>query len=126
MVASDLIINGVSYSATKLPSAIKQMNIARRVLPILATGGDVKSIFDNIGSLSDENFEYVLKGLLEGIQRKDGGSAGVWSPVIVNGAIAYSDINMLDLIQLAKASAMENYDFLGNVDGLMSKMTTQA
>ena len=123
MVASDLVLNGISYSVGKLPSAIKQMNVARRVLPILANGGDIKSIFDNVGSLSDESFEYVLIGLLDAVKRKDGGSAGVWSNIVVNGAIVYADIDMMDLIQLAKASAVENFGFLGNVEGLMSNVT---
>lgn len=125
-MASDLTINGVAYSIAKIPSAIKQMHIARRVLPILAGGGDINSIFDNIGSIKDEDFEYVLMGLLDGVKRKDGGSAGLWSNITVNGALVYSDINMIDLLQLAKASAVENFGFLGNVDSLMSSMTNQA
>jgi hypothetical protein len=59
------------------------------------------------------------------VKRKDGGGAGVWTDVVVNGTIAYQDINMLDLLQLAKASAMENFSFLGNVEALMSDVTKQ-
>jgi hypothetical protein len=125
-MACDLTLNGISYSVSKIPSAIKQMQIARRVLPILAGGEKVESIFNNIGSIKDEDFEYVLIGLLDGVKRKDGGKSGVWSSVVVNGAIAYQDIDMLDLLQLAKASAMENFGFLGNVESLMSGVTKQA
>lgn len=125
-MACDLTLNGISYSVTKIPSAIKQMQIARRVLPVLAGGEKVESIFNNIGSLKDEDFEYILIGLLESVKRKDGGKSGVWSSVVVNGVIAYQDIDMLDLLQLAKASAMENFGFLGNVETLMSDMTTRA
>jgi hypothetical protein len=124
-MASDLTLSGNLYSVSKIPSAIKQMQIARRVLPILAGGEKVEAIFNNIGSLKDEDFEYVLIGLLESVKRKDGGNAGVWTDVVVNGTIAYQDINMLDLLQLAKASAMENFSFLGNVGGLTSAMMKQ-
>jgi hypothetical protein len=130
-MASELTLSGNLYSVSKIPSAIKQMQIARRVLPILASGEktekaiQVESIFNKIGGLKDEDFEYILIGLLGGVKRKDGGGAGVWTDVVVNGVIAYQDINMLDLLQLAQASAKENLDFLGNVGDLTFGTTKQ-
>jgi hypothetical protein len=123
-MATDLTLNSVSYTITKIPSAIKQMQIARRVLPILSGGEKIEAIFNNIGSLKDEDFEYMLIGLLENVKRKD--NSGVWSNIVVNGMLAYQDIDMLDLIQLAKASAVENFGFLGNAVNLMSDGTIQA
>lgn len=118
-MAREVEIGGSLYTVSKLPNAIKQMHIMRRILPLLSgmTGVDttdsIKSIFENIGSIKDEDFEYILFGLLENVKKKDTVS-GLWVSLTSGNTLMFQDIDLMTLLDIAKESAMENFAFLGN------------
>ena len=116
-MAREVEIDGGLYTVAKLSSVIKQMHIMRRILPLLAgitDKNDMSAIFENIGSIKDEDFEYVLFGLLESVKKKDP-TSGVWTSITSGNNLLFQDLDLMTLLNIAKESAMENYSFLGNV-----------
>ena len=70
----DFELNGKEYRAGVI-DARKQFHIVRRLAPIfgnMAAGGDTAVMLANaIGSLSDDDADYVLFGLLAVVKRKE-------------------------------------------------------
>lgn len=117
-MAKEIEIDGITYSVSKLPNAMKQMHIMRRILPVLsgAKGSAetaIKSVFDNIGTLKDDDFEYIVYGLLETAKRKDP-ATGLWTSISSGQSILFQDIDIMTILSIVKESALENFGFLGN------------
>lgn len=119
----DFAINGVNYKASKLP-AIKQFHIVRRVAPLLAGMTDkdkaLEGIMNGIGSLKDEDANYILFGLLSCVERDN--SPHGWAKVKTPGAdvLQFDDIDLGVMFQIATKAFMENYS--GFLDGLGSTL----
>ena len=106
----DFAINGVNYKASKLP-AIKQFHIVRRVAPLLAGMADkdkaLEGIMNGIGSLKDEDANYILFGLLACVEREQSGHG--WAKVSVGESLMFQDIDLGVMFQIATKAFMENY-----------------
>ena len=117
----DFAINGVNYKAAKLP-AIKQFHIVRRVAPLLAGMTDkdkaLEGIMNGIGSLKDEDANYILFGLLACVEREQSGHG--WAKVSVGESLMFQDIDLGVMFQIATKAFQENYS--GFLDGLGSNL----
>jgi len=126
-------INGITYTAGKL-NAVAQFHIVRRMLPVFSSlagsSGAVKKaqtadeqegavfgevlpkIFDVLAAMKDDDFEYVLFGLLSCVKRREAGGCG-WSAVTTTDKhLMFDDLNMAALTQLAvKAFTANLSDF---------------
>lgn len=106
----DFQVNGVSYKAGKLP-AMKQFHIVRRCAPLLAGITDkdkaLESIFNGIGSLKDEDADYILFGLLSCVQR-DRAPHG-WANVCSGTSLMFDDIDLGAMLQIAAKAFQENF-----------------
>lgn len=123
-----LTVNDVEYATGKL-DAFKQFHVARRLAPVLlalggAAAGMMKVIAgagdeeamkamspmaEVLANMSDADSEYVLHTCLAVAQRQSG--AG-WANVFIPGAgLAFQDIDLSAMIQIAVATLREN---LGN------------
>ena len=106
----DFELNGKEYRAGVI-DARKQFHIVRRLAPIfgnMAAGGDTAVMFANaIGSLSDDDADYVLFGLLAVVKRKEDNGLG-WSPVSNKTQMMYAEITMAEMLQLAFKSFEAN------------------
>jgi hypothetical protein len=101
-------VNGHQYSAGKL-DAKRQLHIVRRLLPVLggamdgngaflASGvPDLKGALNTLGSLPDEQFDYVVDHCLAVTKRRDGEIWAAVSSLAPNGSrnLMYSDIDLV-------------------------------
>ena len=101
-------VSGHEYSAGKL-DAKRQLHIVRRLLPILGgaidengvrlTNGepDLKGVLNTLGSLPDEQFDYVVDHCLAVTKRHDGGIWAAVSSPAPNGSrnLMYNDIDLV-------------------------------
>ena len=116
----DIEVKGRWYRIGKL-DARTQFHVLRRLAPVLgeilplirvAKDEDVKeAVFDALEPLStalaqmkDEDADYCLDHLLATVYKREGDSA--YSPVIVNGSLAYADMDMPMMLQLAWKALM--------------------
>lgn len=117
----DFAINGVNYKASKLP-AIKQFHIVRRVAPLLAGMTDkdkaLEGIMNGIGSLKDDDANYILFGLLSCVEREQVGHG--WAKVSVGESLMFQDIDLGVMFQIATKAFQENYG--GFLEGLGSTL----
>lgn len=117
----DFAINGVNYKAAKLP-AIKQFHIVRRVAPLLAGMTDkdkaLEGIMNGIGSLKDEDANYILFGLLACVEREQVGHG--WAKVSVGESLMFQDIDLAVMFQIATKAFQENYS--GFLEGMGSNL----
>lgn len=106
----DFEVGGIKYKAGKLP-AIKQFHIVRRCAPLLAGITDkdkaLETVFNGIGTLKDEDVEYVLFGLLECVER-DNHPHG-WAKVSTGKSLMFQDIDLSTMLQIATKAFQENY-----------------
>lgn len=111
----DFVINGINYKASKLP-AIKQFHIVRRVAPLLAGMTDkdkaLEGIMNGIGSLKDEDANYILFGLLSCVEREQVGHG--WAKVCVGESLMFQDIDLGVMFQIATKAFQENYQSFFN------------
>jgi hypothetical protein len=101
-------VNGQQYSAGKL-DAKRQLHIVRRILPVLGGALDetgvrltsdepnLKGALDTLGSLPDEQFDYVVDHCLAVTKRRDG---DIWAQVsspAPHGSrnLMYNDIDLV-------------------------------
>lgn len=124
-------LNGHTYRAGKL-NARDQFHIVRRLAPVLgnaagSSGMDaLPPIADAIASLSDEQADYVLFGLLRCVQRKQPQGLG-WAAVSTEHSLMYDDITMPVMMQLAWKALQHNMaDFLHALPSASSEATQRA
>lgn len=130
----DIEINGHGYRVGKL-DAVKQLHVARRVLPfmlqmglsaatlkeILAGGAGreqmvavIQPAIEALSTMTDDEVNYVLDASLRVVSRRtdDGtGYAPVWvvqSTQGAMGALAFFDITLPTMLQLVQAVLKEN------------------
>jgi len=103
--------------------ALKQFHIVRRLGPIFgelapalrgATGNAeadvltaVPAVMGAFAKLSDDDMNYCLFGLLAVVERKQPTGLG-WGPVSTGHVLAYSDIAMTQMLQLAWVCLQQN------------------
>lgn len=115
----DQTINGHTYRIGKI-DARSQFHIVRRLAPIFGElapalrGGSsdalasLPAITAAFAKLSDEDMDYCLFGLLRVVVRQQPNGLG-WGPVCAAGnVLAYDDITMPVMLQIAWASLSEN------------------
>lgn len=115
----DITINNHTYRTGKI-DARAQFHIVRRLAPIfgelvpaLRSGKDANpmdvlpAITASFAKLSDEDMDYCLFGLLRAVTRQQPNGLG-WGPVCTGTVLAYDDISMAVMLQLAWASLKDN------------------
>lgn len=131
-------LGGQSYRADRI-DAITQFHIVRRLAPImgkvapLIKSGDgdsmgvLEPLADAIRSLSDEDSNYVIFGLLKSVKKKDVNGFG-WSPVSDGSVLMDSYMSMPTMLQLAFHAFKANFsDFLAGLpSGLSSEPQAQS
>lgn len=121
-------IKGNTYRTGRL-SAMQQFHVARRVAPAL-TGlvsafsgmGSSKEDFakalgplaDAVAQMPDADAEYVLGTCLSVVSRQT--DSTTWAPVWREGRLAFDDIDLGTMIQLAAKVIQDN---LGNIFGAL-------
>lgn len=103
----EIQLNGHTYKIEKI-NAIESFHIGRRLMGLLApltkaNGNHEEAFVKSIGSLSDEDTNYILFGLLKSVYRKEPKGLGL-HPVMVDGSLMYNDIDMKTMLQLAGES----------------------
>lgn len=99
-------------------NARTQFHIVRRLAPlfgelapVLHKGADqlaaLPALTAGFAKLSDEDMDYCLFGLLAVVSRKQPHGLG-WGPVCTGTVLAYDDITMSVMLQLAWVSLREN------------------
>ena len=96
-------VNGVLYRASTM-DARRQFHVARRLSSVLSPSADalvkvapdadsktsivaaINGFFDALGTLPDDQLDYVIDACLDTVSRKDGGA---WSPIRRGGAMMY-------------------------------------
>ena len=122
-------INGVQYRAATM-DARRQFHVARRLSSVLAPSADaigkvkaesdakasfiaaIDGFFDALGTLPDEQLDYVLDACLDTVSRKDGGA---WSPIRRGGAMMYD-------LDLYMQGAIVYHVVKGNLDGFFASL----
>lgn len=105
---------GHTYRANKLP-AMKQFHILRRLAPILSDmaglavkpgsadsrdiAAGLEPLARGIGTMSDQDAEYVLMGCMEAVERKQG--AGGWAGLTSGGKLMFEDVDMTAMLHIA-------------------------
>ncbi len=114
----DHIISGQTYRVGKI-DARTQFHIVRRLAPIFGElapalrggAGDplttLPAITAAFAKLSDEDMDYCLFGLLRVVVRQQPNGLG-WGPVSTGTILAYDDITLPIMLQIAWASLSEN------------------
>lgn len=105
-------VNGTEYRAGKI-DARKQFHIVRRLAPVM--GGMVgvndaealEPLAKAIASLSDDDADYVLFGLLDCVSRKQANGLG-WAKVSKGNALMFEDIDMAAMLKLAYNAMQAN------------------
>lgn len=99
--------------------ARSQFHIVRRLAPLLGELAPIAAraemsamealppLAAALAKLSDEDADYCIFGLLKAVQREQVGGLG-WGPVCAGTAIAYQDITMPVMLQLAWHAASAN------------------
>lgn len=121
---SDFTIKNKNYRAHKL-SPFKQFHIVRRIGPILSDlapvamkyMGDQKSgnlsesqafeaitpIMNGLSKLSDADADYVMMGLLSGVQLQQEPSK-MWAHLVSGDKLMFADLDLQEMIQIAGRS----------------------
>ncbi|OWT69211.1 MULTISPECIES: phage tail assembly chaperone [unclassified Achromobacter] len=124
----EFAIKGVNYRSGRL-SAMQQFHVARRVAPALtglvaALGGNAPSkddfaqalapLADAVARMPDADAEYVMGACLGVVSRQT--DATTWAPVWRSGQIAFDDIDVGAMMQIAAKVIQDN---LGNIFGAL-------
>lgn len=109
----DFEISGHKYRSDKL-DAFQQFHVARKLAPVIgaigpALGGegDMSGLAKAIAELEQADCDFVLHTCLGAVRREQGGG---YAPVFSAAAkrMMFSDINMLEMIQIAIKVIEEN------------------
>ena len=112
-------INGHTYAIGKM-DARRQFHVARRLAPVMmglmkASGQEKADFVTTVGplaeavsGLSDEDCDYVLDSCLDVVSRLDEKAGGKPIKIVRGGVLAYQDITMPEIIQLAVAVIQDN------------------
>lgn len=114
----EFVLNGATYSFGKL-DAMRSFHVMRRIMPVLAQlgvtaavvqqlseadvddnmiGESLAPIMHFIGSMKDEDVEYVIKSCLSVVKRQQNDR---WAPVqSASGGLMFADIEMDGMIRL--------------------------
>lgn len=123
---------GHEYKAGKL-DAKRQFHIVRRLLPCLAGfAGDVenltdadavKGFADAVGTIADDQLDYVIDHCLAVVERQDGGVwAAVTCPLPGGGrSLQYQDIGMAEMLTIVYYVIKHN--LTGFFDAFPSELT---
>lgn len=115
---SEVVVDGQTYCIGAL-DARSQFHIARRLAPLLgelapiAARADMSAmdalppLANALAKLSDEDADYCIFGLLKVVKRKQVNGLG-WGPVCAGSTLAYHDISMPAMLQLAWHVASAN------------------
>ena len=110
-----------TYRSTKMP-ARTQFHVLRRAAPIVgplqamvggSVGAEALPIFaEAIGSLSNENCDYILDEALAVVQRKQADT--IWAPIKApnSEAMMFKDIDMVVMLQIAAHVLKDNFSAL--------------
>jgi hypothetical protein len=102
-------INGNKYGIENM-SAFDAMHFVRRLGAFISDAPE--EMFRAISSMSDADFEATIAYLLKYARRADASGAG-FAPLLVNGKLMYSDINLVDLLDICHEVFKANIaDFL--------------
>ena len=105
-------INGNNYSFSKM-NALQQFHVARRIQSLIFSGKkmSLQGFSEALSKMSDEEAEAVLFPLLKSVQRENSRGGG-FAPIMSEGNLMFSDIDLKTLIQLAwKALEVNFSDF---------------
>lgn len=124
----EITLKGQNYRSGRL-SAMQQFHVARRVAPALtglvaALGGASPSqedfakslapLADAVAQMPDADAEYVLGTCLAIVSRQT--EPNTWAPVWRGGQLAFDDIDLGTMLQLAAKVIQDN---LGNIFGAL-------
>lgn len=122
-------INGVLYRASTM-DARRQFHVARRLSSVLSPSADalgkvapdadsktnivaaINGFFDALGTLPDDQLDYVIDACLDTVSRKDGGA---WSPIRRGGALMYD-------LDLYTQGAIVYHVVRGQLDGFFASL----
>ena len=119
---AEITLDGIQYRIQKMP-AMKQFHILRRLALVFKNVSEFKGeesklinvLMDGIGSLPDEDANYILQGLLSHVSRRQSGGTG-WATVMSGASIMFDDLPLKSLMQLAFESLRGNFkDFLAEI-----------
>jgi hypothetical protein len=127
----EFTIQDKTYRAKKL-NAMKQFHIVRRLVPLIGNfapalkempmidgkpdmtklkdidvGKILPAITSAISSVSDEDADFCIHGLLSVVQKKGDKDEG-WFDVCVNGGMMFEDMTLATILQLAFKSLTHN------------------
>ena len=122
-------INGVQYRASTM-DARRQFHVARRLSSVFGPSTDalskvksdadtktsivaaINGFFDALGTLPDDQLDYVIDACLDTVSRKDGTQ---WSPIRRGGAMMYD-------LDLFTQSAIVYHVVRGALDGFFGSL----
>lgn len=108
----DFIVNGINYKAGTLP-AIKQFHVIRRCAPLLAGIADknkaLEGIFNAIGTLKDDDAEFILFGLLSCVEREQTGIGWAKITTSTGNSLMFQDIDLAAMMQIAFKAFQANF-----------------
>ena len=122
-------VNGVLYRASTM-DARRQFHVARRLSSVLSPSADalvkvapdadsktsivaaINGFFDALGTLPDDQLDYVIDACLDTVSRKDGGA---WSPIRRGGAMMYD-------LDLYTQGAIVYHVVKGALDGFFASL----
>lgn len=131
-MAEDLVLSSGTYRVGRFKNAIEQLQVARKLSPVLVKMGSLVELFERVLSddapafidlkemmadvapfaealadLPDDRFEYIVKACF-GVCQRQTGAGGGFSPVMAGGQQMFADITMTDTMQLVFAVIKEN------------------
>lgn len=131
-MAEDLTLSSGVYRVGRFKNAIEQLNLARKLSPILVKMGSLVELFEKVLSddapasidlkqamtdlapfaealadLPDDRFSYIVNVCL-GVCHRQSGQGGSFAPVVVGGQQMFQDITAMETMQLVYAVIQEN------------------
>ena len=117
----ELEVTGATYQIGKV-SALVQLHVGRRLLPALVavgmraedlgrSGGEsgmanfMEPAIKIMGSMTDEDVNYVLFNCLAAVKRKQGER---WANIVNGNRLMFEDIDMPSMVRLTAAVLQEN------------------
>lgn len=119
---AEVEVNGALYRVGKM-NALHQLHVGRRLLPALVAVGIraedlgkrgsagmvdfMEPAVKLMGSMSDEDVNYVLFKCLAVVTRKQG-SGERWAPIVNGERMMFEDIDMPSMVRLTASVLQEN------------------